>query len=322
MNSFAISGERSASPGNALKISEIFAKKLPRKEPVFSFEFFPPKTEKGEKALYQAIDELKPLNPDFVSVTYGAGGSTRARTLDWVTAIKNGHGVEAMAHLTCVGATREDLEEFISQLKSRGLHNVLALRGDPPRDQTAFRPTPGGFSYANELVEFIKERQPDLSVGVAGYPEKHVEAVDFETDLYHLINKTHAGADFVITQLFFDNSNFYSFLDKLRSFRVSPAGAHALPDWNTPVVPGIMPITSASQLDKFIAMCGAIIPPDLRARIERAKSDEEVAEIGIEHATEQVRDLIEKGAPGIHFYTLNKSTATRKILKSIRAERT
>jgi methylenetetrahydrofolate reductase (NADPH) len=292
-----------------MKIAEILARKrAPGKtpEPVFSFEFFPPKTPKGEDALYRAIDDLKSLAPDFVSVTYGAGGSTREKTVDWVAHIKADHGVESMAHLTCVGASRAEIASVVEQILGRGVENVLALRGDPPRGDANFVPAPDGYAHASELVAGIRGLHgARLSIGVAGYPEKHPEAPDFESDLGHLQSKVAAGADFVITQLFFDNEAYFRYAGRLAAIGV-------------PIIPGIMPITSREQIDKFILMCGASIPPSLRSSVVGASSDEEVVEIGVEYAIRQCRDLLKRGAPGIHFYTLNKSTATRRILSAIR----
>lgn len=285
-----------------MKISGI----LKNKTPVFSFEFFPPKTTKGEEALYRAIDELRELAPDFVSVTYGAGGSTRSKTLEWVTTIKREHGVEAMAHLTCVGASRDEIGQVLGELVDRGIENVLALRGDPPKGAVHFETPPDGFSHANELVEYIRKNRLDLSVGVAGYPEKHPECVDKETDLVNLRRKIAAGADFVITQLFFDTSCYFDLVQRLGV--------------DVAVIPGIMPITSNDQIDKFILMCGASIPPPLKAAVLAAGSDEEVTDIGIAFAIEQVKALLAGGAPGIHFYTLNKSSATKRILTAIREQ--
>jgi methylenetetrahydrofolate reductase (NADPH) len=239
-------------------------------------------------------------------VTYGAGGSTREKTVEWVARIKAEHGVESMAHLTCVGASRAEIASVVDQIIERGVENVLALRGDPPRGDSTFVPAPDGFAHADELVAGIRARNGSrLSIGVAGYPEKHPEAVDYETDLGHLRSKVKAGADFVVTQLFFDNEAYFRYVGKLDGI-------------GAPIIPGIMPITSREQIDKFILMCGATIPPDLRSAVEAAPSDEAVVEIGVAYAIRQCRDLLKRGAPGIHFYTLNKSSATRRILSAIR----
>lgn len=288
-----------------MKISDIL-RRHHHTRPIFSFEFFPPKTEKGEESLYRAIDELRPLGPDFVSVTYGAGGSTRAKTIEWVDRIKSDHGVETMAHLTCVGAGRSEIGDILNELVNRGIENILALRGDPPKGAGMFETPPDGFSHGSELVRFIRDKKLDVAVGVAGYPEKHPEAADLSTDISHLQTKIAAGADFVITQLFFDNASYFDFIARVQTDR--------------PVIPGIMPITSKDQIDRFISMCGARVPDTLRARITTATSESEVSEIGISYAIDQTRELLARGAPGIHFYTLNKSPATRRILAALRRD--
>lgn len=278
-----------------------------RSGPVFSFEFFPPKTQQGEENLYHVIERLRELEPSFVSVTYGAGGTTRDKTLELVRRIKHDLGIEAMAHLTCVGADRHEIESVLGRLRDAGIENVLALRGDPPRDQAAFvRPT-NGFGFAVELVRFIRARRFPFSLGGACYPEGHVECRDRDEDLRHFKMKVDAGLDFAITQLFFDNADYFGFVARARAAGVSIA-----------IVPGIMPITNLAQIERFTAMCGAHIPPALRTCLEQAREDEElVRRIGIEHATAQCRDLLARGAPGIHFYTLNQSPATRAILERL-----
>lgn len=275
--------------------------------PLFSFEFFPPKTAQGEANLYRVIDSLRDLRPAFVSVTYGAGGSTRDKTIELVCRIKHEIGIESMAHLTCVGADRSELEAVLQRLAAAGIENVLALRGDPPRDQPSFVRPPDGFGYASELVAFIRARGFPFALGGAGYPEGHVECRDRERDILHLKQKVDAGLDFVITQLFFDNVDYFSFVARAR--------AHGI---TVPIVPGIMPITNAAQIERFTAMCGARIPDVLRARLAAVANDEAAARrIGIDHATAQCRELLARGAPGIHFYTLNQSPATRAIFQSL-----
>lgn len=293
-----------------MKISDKIREKQAQGKPVFSFEFFPPKTDKGEAKLFKTIEELKPLNPDFISVTYGAGGSTRTKTIDWVDRIKNEIGIEAMAHFTCVGAGRKEIAQTLMELEKRGIENILALRGDPPKGETEFTPPSDGFAYANELVEFIKSEGRNFAIGVAGYPESHLDAPDLDADILNLKRKVQAGGEFVITQLFFDNTHYFDFVRKLND-----SG-----DWDTPVIPGIMPLTAKNQVEKFAEMCGAYTPDDLKNSIENAASDEEAAEIGLEHAKNQCVELLKKGAPGIHFYTLNKSPATRDILAYVRNE--
>jgi methylenetetrahydrofolate reductase (NADPH) len=276
--------------------------------PVFSFEFFPPKTEAGEQTLYQTIERLRELQPSFVSVTYGAGGSTRDKTVELVRRIKHEIGIEAMAHLTCVGADRDEIHAVLELLTAAGIENVLALRGDAPRDQGTFVRTANGFGFAAELVQFIRERGFQFCIGGACYPEGHVECRDLEQDLTHLKRKVDCGLAFVITQLFFDNADYFAFVARARAREV-----------RVPIIPGIMPITNLAQIERFTAMCGAAIPRALQSRLERVRHDEEaVRAVGIDHATAQCRHLLARGAPGIHFYTLNQSTATRAILERLR----
>lgn len=287
-----------------MRISEL----LGRQRPVFSFEFSPPKTVQGEEALYRTIDNLRGLKPDFVSVTYGAGGSTREKTVDLVCRIKHELGIESMAHLTCVGASRDEIHAILSHLHSAGIENVLALRGDPPRDQPRFERPTNGFGYAAELVRFIRTAGFDFSLGGAGYPEGHVECRDLDLDMRHLHEKIDAGLDFIITQLFFDNRDYFTFVERARRAGIT-----------VPIVPGIMPITNVAQIQRIATMCGARIPESLAARLDIAHHDEQAArDIGIDHATEQCRELLAHDAPGIHFYTLNQSPATRVILERLR----
>lgn len=288
-----------------MRISEI----LRRGRPIFSFEFFPPRTEEAARQLEQTIVELGPLEPDYVSVTYGAGGSTREKTVDIVSRVKRETGIEAMAHLTCVGSTREELKSVIDKLSDAGVDNILALRGDPPKGQTTFTPVEGGFSYANELAAFIHEEWPQrFCVGGAGYPEKHVECGNPVRDLINLKRKVDAGVDFIITQLFFDNRKYFEFVDQARSKGIT-----------VPIIPGIMPMTSAAGVERMTMLCGATLPYRLAEELERRRDNPEaVMQLGIAHATAQCLDLLEGGAPGIHFYTLNRSMATRQILQAIR----
>jgi methylenetetrahydrofolate reductase (NADPH) len=275
--------------------------------PVFSFEFFPPKTEQGEHALYRTIDSLRELRPTFVSVTYGAGGTTRDKTLELVCRIKHDIGIEAMAHLTCVGADRHEIGAVLERLRAAGIDNVLALRGDPPRDQAAFVRPPNGFAFASELVAFIRERHFPFALGGAGYPEGHIECRDLTQDLTHLQRKVDAGLDFIITQLFFDNADYFAFVDRARARGIG-----------VPIIPGIMPITNLAQIERFTSLCGARIPAALRASLAQVReSDDGVRAVGIEHAIGQCRELLARGAPGIHFYTLNQSPATRAIFEKL-----
>jgi methylenetetrahydrofolate reductase (NADPH) len=279
---------------------------LARGRPTFSFEFFPPKTEEAARQLEQTIADLRLLKPSFVSVTYGAGGSTRERTLEIVTRVKRETGIEAMAHLTCVGSTEEELGGVLSRICDSGLENVLALRGDPPKGQAEFKATEGGFRYASELVRFIRGRHNSaLCVGGACYPEKHPECGNPAVDLMNLKKKIHEGLDFVITQLFFNNRHYFEFVERARKIGIK-----------VPIIPGIMPIINASQAERF----GATIPFELAEELDRRRDDPQaVTELGIAHATAQCIELLEQGAPGIHFYTLNRSTATREIYAALHA---
>ena len=299
--------------------------RLQHKQPVFSFEFFPPRTEKGERNLLRSIERLAPLSPDFVSVTYGAGGSTRARTLEIVARIKREFGIEAMAHLTCVGATRDELAGVIDELGESGVQNILALRGDPPKGEDTFEATEGGFRYADELVAFVRERG-EFSIGAACYPEVHPEAATAEADLAHLKRKVDAGADFLVSQLFFDNSAFEQFVAASRDLGI-----------NVPILAGIMPVTNVSQVERFTKMCGATIPEELAARLAEAGEDpQEVFWQGVSYAANQCGSLLRRSsdgalsagrppsaalAAGIHFYTLNKSPATRAIFEILQLGR-
>lgn len=285
-----------------MKLAEIYKKQ----NPVFSFEFFPPKTEEGEKKLFETAHELKELGPHFISVTYGAMGNTRRNTLRIVSRIKHEIGIEAAAHLTCVGHTKDEIRDVLSEIKERGIENIVALRGDPPKGETEFKPVPNGFCYANELVGFIRSRPEfygTFSVAVAGYPEAHIECRDKVLDLEHLKRKVDAGADVIITQLFFDNRDFFDFVNRVRKAGIE-----------VPVVAGIMPVTNGPQIQKFTQMCGSRIPKKLNDLINHYGDDQaSVQKCGIEWATRQCKDLLEQGAAGIHFYTLNKSRATREI---------
>ncbi len=274
--------------------------------PVFSFEFFPPKSASGSENLLKTIAELKSLDPSFVSVTYGAMGSNRGQVIELVERIKKDLGVEAMAHLSCTGHTRAELEGVLDQLAGVGIENVLALRGDPPKGEV-FKAMPGGFAYASDLAAMIKARG-SFCIGGAAYPEKHPDAPDAETDLGHLVTKVDAGVDFLITQLFFSNPDYFAFVDRARAKGIG-----------VPIVPGIMPITDVAQVKRFTAMCGATIPAELLAALEAADGDSErVLQVGVDHAVAQCRELLQRGAPGVHFYTLNRSPATRRILTALR----
>ncbi|RKG92628.1 methylenetetrahydrofolate reductase [NAD(P)H] [Corallococcus terminator] len=278
-------------------------------QPCFSFEFFPPKTDAGVASLLRTVEELAPLNPGFVSVTYGAGGSTRDRTVDLVTHIKKHTGIEAMAHLTCVGHDRDELRDVLRRLDAARIENLLLLRGDPPQGQQTYEPVPGGFRYAEELVRFVREEDFNFCLGGACYPEGHVETASREDDLKHLKAKVDAGMDFVVTQLFFDNAFYFDFVERARRAGI-----------NVPIVPGIMPITNYEQVQRFTRMCGATVPMRLALQMERVKDQPDaVVQLGVAHATVQCMELLARGVPGIHFYTLNKSPATRMIVSALRA---
>ena len=287
-----------------MRIDEIIATKG---EPTFSFEFFPPKTEDGERNLRDTLEDLRALGPDFVSVTYGAGGSTRNKTVELTKWIKQAVGIEAMAHLSCVGTTREELLGILDGIQASGIENVLALRGDPPRGETEWKPHPGGLHYSTELAALISGSYP-FSVGAACFPEVHPEAPDLAHDLRFLKEKVSSGATFLITQLFFDNELYFRFVEEART-----AGIDA------PIVPGIMPITDVKQIKTITGMCGASIPDGLLAQLERRGSDPDaVLQLGVAYSTLQCAELLARGAPGIHFYTLNRSPATRAILSALK----
>jgi len=294
-----------------VKVSDILRFARERGEPVFSFEFFPPRTAEGEAQLLSTVEALRPLAPAFVSVTYGAGGSTRKKTVDLVTRLKREVEVEAVAHVTCVDASRDELAEVLDEVAAAGIQNVLALRGDPPRGVKIFEPHPQGFGHATELVAFIRsdrKRWP-FCVGAACYPEGHVETRDLSRDLAHLKAKVDAGADFLVSQLFFDNAHYFRFVDRARAAGIE-----------VPVLAGIMPFTSVEQAQRFTQMCGAQIPPLLKAAMEVRRDDPDGSlQLGVAHATLQCGDLLRRGVPGVHFYTLNRSPSTRAILAALRA---
>jgi methylenetetrahydrofolate reductase (NADPH) len=279
-------------------------------EPVFSFEFFPPKTPEGEKNLYRALSELKPLDPSYVSVTYGAGGSTRDKTLEIVQRIKEEFDLEAMAHFTCVEQTVEEIEATLERMREAGLDNVLALRGDPPQGQTEWTKTEGGLEYSHELVRLIRDGY-NFSVGAACFPETHIHATSPEDDLRYLKEKVDARVGFLITQLFFDNALYFDFVERARAIGIE-----------TPIIPGIWPITNVAQIQKVTEMCGATISGEMCAELEARRDEPEAAlDFGVAYATLQCAELLRAGAPGIHFYTLNRSPATRAILGALRLQR-
>lgn len=289
-------------------IRDLLAEKKAAGKPVVSFEFFPPKTDEGDRALFEKhIPALLAGKPDFCSVTYGAGGSTRDKTLMIVDRIQREHRLPALAHLTCVNHTRDEIAALLEKFRALGCKNILALRGDPPGGGE-FQAAPGGFEFSSQLVKFIREAG-DFSTGVAGFPEGHVACkAGKHADWRHLQEKVEAGADFVITQLFFDNADYFEFRDHV----TQKLGV------NVPLIPGVVAILSATQITKFTQMCGAKIPPALRKKLDEIGADDAAAaEFGIEFATRQCEDLLRAGAPGIHFYTLNKAHSTVQVLKNL-----
>jgi methylenetetrahydrofolate reductase (NADPH) len=289
-----------------MRIDQILAEQDPP-APVFSFEFFPPKTEAGEHNLYAALTELRELDPAFVSVTYGAGGSTREKTIEIVKRIREQYGLEAMAHFTCVGATVPELQATLAEMQDAGIDNVLALRGDPPAGQEGWTRTEGGLEYSRELVGLISDSYP-FAIGAACFPETHVHATSPEDDLEHLAAKVRAGVNFLITQLFFDNAVYFDFIERARAAGIG-----------VPIIPGVMPITRVGQVERMASMCGASIPDALRRELHaRGEDPEAVLDFGVAYATLQCAELLAAGAPGVHFYTLNRSPATRAILSALK----
>ena len=285
-----------------MKITDI----LKQRKFIFSCEFFPPKTDEGMEQLFEAARELKAFAPGYVSVTYGAGGGTREKTLGIVQRIQRELGLVSMAHLTCVGHSKAELGQILDHLKDAGIENVIALRGDPPKGDGGFKPHPDGFRHAAELARFIRESYP-FCIAVAGYPEGHVEAPNKEADWDFLAEKVRAGGDLVITQLFFDNADYFRFVEAMRARGVT-----------APIVPGIMPITNYSQIVRFTQMCGAKIPAEAARDLAAIQQDPvAVQRYGVDYATRQCRELIARGVPGIHFYTLNKSKSTKAILENL-----
>jgi len=274
---------------------------------VLSYELFPPKTDAGMTALSENLTRLLAFDPDFITCTYGAGGSTRDITLDALNLVREQSDVPLASHLTCVGATADELRDYLREAASRGIDSIVAIRGDAPKGEDSFTATEGGFSYAHELVTLIRAEFPQFNIIVGGYPETHPEASSAEADLDHLKHKVDCGADAVVTQLFYDNSDFYRFRDKCVARGI-----------NLPIIPGIMPVTSLPQIQRISALCGASLPEALVADLERCGDDQECAvQVGIDHATNQTRDLVANEVPGLHFYVLNKSRATADVLTAL-----
>jgi len=292
-----------------MRIDEILGQATSR--PCLSVEFFPPKTEEGRATLFETVRALKPLQPNFVSVTYGAGGATREGTIEIAGQIHREHGIETMAHLSCVGETVEGLRGVLDAIRDAGLDNVLALRGDPPRGETEFEPPERGLTSAAELAGFISKQGYEFAIGGACFPEVHPEAPDLETDLAYLKTKVENGASFLITQLFFENELYFDFVAAARRAGIE-----------VPIIAGVMPITSYAQIVRFCELCEATIPAPLAAAMEALGGDEQAEfELGLAHAAQQCFDLLRRGAPGIHLYSLNKAPATRAILGALHVSR-
>jgi methylenetetrahydrofolate reductase (NADPH) len=289
----------------SLKIKDIL-----QQRPTISFEFFPPRAAEGIPEVVQVIGQLRAFRPDFVSVTYGAGGATRRFTEEITIQVqgqvRGAAGMAVMAHLTCVGQTRQEVDQVLARLERAGIENVIALRGDPPRGQAGFVPATGGFSHASELIQHIR-RHYSFGVAAACYPEGHPQSPDLESDIKYTRRKAELGADFLITQLFYDNTHFFRFME-----RAHKAGIHV------PILPGVLPILNAAQVRRFTALCGATIPAALDRELDRLGDDDRaVRELGVEYATRQVQELQQWGVPGVHFYVLNRSYSVSRILENL-----
>lgn len=290
-----------------VKVDPTISDLLDSRQTIHSVEFFPPKDETGFDALRATADALTSIKPYFASVTYGAGGSTRERSATASELLRREMGFVVMPHLTCVGATRDELVETIDEIHASGFRNIMALRGDPPKGEDTFRPDPSGLRYGSDLVGLIHQRHPDICIGVAGYPEKHPEASSAEADLTHLKIKVDAGASFITTQLFFDNEVYFRFVDRCRAIGIT-----------VPIVPGLMPVLSLKQIVRFTEMCGATLPRRLVFLLEKAGGDpSKVEQAGVDWAAGQILELIEKGAPGYHLYILNRSRAALHLAEEI-----
>lgn len=286
-----------------MSLSDLFTSS----KPVLSFELFPPKTPAGEKALWKHVDALAVFKPDFITCTYGAGGSTQGKTLDIVTQVKQRYQIPVATHLTCVGSSVDQLRDYLTEVQQREIDYVVALRGDPPAGDKTFRPTPGGLRYANELVTLIRSEFPHFDIVVAGYPETHQEAPSPQADIENLQRKVAAGADVVVTQLFYDNNEFFAFRDKCQAAGIG-----------VPLIPGLMPVTNLSQIQRITSMCGAKLPKAFIARLSEKEDDTDWQfDVGVEQAARQAEELLAAGVPGMHFYVLNRSKATSRVLDSL-----
>lgn len=275
--------------------------------PALSFELFPPKSTAGEAALFRHVDRLAGFKPSYITCTYGAGGSTQSKTLDIVARVRESTGLPVATHLTCVNRTSDQLAEYLNEAQARGVDNVVALRGDPPKGEATFTAVECGFRYANELVAFIRQRFADMGIAVAGYPEKHLEAPTMEVDLANLQRKVDAGADVVITQLFYDNADFFAFRDRCESLGI-----------RVPIVPGLLPVTNFAQIQRITSLCGAKLPANFVAALVAAGDDDKAQfRTGVEFATGQLRELLDANVPGVHLYVLNKSEAACEVLKNL-----
>ncbi len=276
-----------------------------------SFELFPPKTTAGVTSLFKHVDRLVAFQPNYITCTYGAGGSTQGRTLDIVAGVHEKYGLPVATHLTCVGRTPDQLKDYLQQAQQRGVQNVVALRGDPPQGETEFVPMEGGFSYANELVAFVRREAADMGIAVAGYPETHQQAPSPEVDLQNLKRKVDAGADVVITQLFYDNRDFFDFRERCQKVGI-----------RVPIIPGLLPVTNGRQVQRITSLCGAKLPPQFVIDLEKYADDPEGQfEVGVEQATQQTAELLAAEVQGIHFYVMNKSEATQRVLQNVELPR-
>ena len=271
-----------------------------------SFELYPPKTETGEKALFSHVERLMKLSPSFITCTYGAGGSTRNKTLSIIREVKRRFQVPVASHLTCVGSTRDQLRDYLTQAHGGDVDYIVALRGDPPQGETAFKPVPDGLSYANEMVSLIQAEFPQFGIAVAGYPEKHQEAASVQIDLENLKRKVRCGADCVITQLFYMNDDFYRFRDRCEGL-----GIHV------PIIPGMLPVTNLSQIQRITSLCAAKLPADFVKELAKHDDPAWQTRVGIDFATRQAQDLLDHGIPGLHFYVLNRSETVSQVVAAI-----